>query len=129
MGLHAFLPLVVVLLLLFPTLAFVVHLPLTMTGSVDKPLVTEGVRMQPSPSSPTQLQKGRLLVAKPWEYNHFTSKSCLFLYRHDPDTGSRAVVLERPTVRLSPPPPFPLTFPSVLGPMRCAVPIQSTPRG
>jgi len=64
----------------------------------DKPLVAEGIDIRcPSPGSPTPLAQGRLVVAKPWEYNHFTSKSCLFLYKYDPETGSRGVVLERPT--------------------------------
>jgi putative AlgH/UPF0301 family transcriptional regulator len=61
-------------------------------------LVSEGIDIRcPSPGTPTPLAQGRLLVAKPWEYNHFTSKSCLFLYKYDSETGSRGVVLERPT--------------------------------
>ncbi|GAB5032631.1 duf179-domain-containing protein, partial [Nannochloropsis oceanica] len=72
---------------------------ITLSASTsDKPLVAEGIDIQcPPPGIPTPLAQGCLLVAKPWEYNHFTSKSCLFLYKYDPETGSRGVVLERPT--------------------------------
>jgi len=75
------------------------RLSLTLAASTsDKPLVSEGIDIRcPSPGTPTPLAQGRLLVAKPWEYNHFTSKSCLFLYKYDSETGSRGVVLERPT--------------------------------
>lgn len=30
-------------------------------------------------------------------YIYTCIQSCLFVYQHDPETGSRAVVLERPT--------------------------------
>lgn len=97
-----------------------------------RPLLTEGIDVRPAADG-LGPGAGRILVAKPWEYNHFTSKvvlrvlgvilkypsvcvslwltcymyvyihiylytqSCLFVYQHDPETGSRAVVLERPT--------------------------------
>lgn len=68
------------------------------TLSLDKPLLAEGINIRSLPAGvPPALQQGQILVAKPWEYNHFTSKSCLFLYKHDSETGSRGVVLEKPT--------------------------------
>lgn len=68
------------------------------TLSLDKPLLAEGINIRSLPEGvPPTLQQGQILVAKPWEYNHFTSKSCLFLYKHDSETGSRGVVLEKPT--------------------------------
>jgi hypothetical protein len=42
------------------------------------------------------LAQGCVLVANPHEYNHFTNKGCLFLFKHD-ERGSAAVILEKPT--------------------------------
>lgn len=44
-----------------------------------------------------QVKEGCVLVAKPWEYNHFTRKQCLFVFEHNDEIGSRAVLLEMAT--------------------------------